>query len=110
MSAPVAACGLAGRCWGRVRRRVPRPAHAECQPHEWAKLTASDAGANNYDFGLSVAVSGDTAVIGADCDDALAGTEVGSAYVFDLTCSAPGDLYGDVDEADFAEFQAAFPG
>jgi uncharacterized repeat protein (TIGR02543 family) len=45
-----------------------------------AKLTASDAAAGDY-FGRSVAVSGDTAVIGAYWDDD-GGNESGSAYVF----------------------------
>jgi len=44
------------------------------------KLTASDAAAGNV-FGNSVAVSGDTAVIGA-LDDDDAGSLSGSAYVF----------------------------
>jgi hypothetical protein len=45
-----------------------------------AKLTASDGAANDF-LGLSVAVSGDTAVIGADGDDDN-GSDSGSAYVF----------------------------
>ncbi|MBK8430868.1 MAG: hypothetical protein IPL28_06050 [Chloroflexi bacterium] len=47
---------------------------------EQAKLTASDAAANDF-FGISVAVSGDTAVIGAYQDDNV-GSNSGSAYVF----------------------------
>ena len=43
-------------------------------------LTASDAAAS-YDFGWSVAVSGDTAVVGASDDDA-GGVSAGAAYVF----------------------------
>ena len=46
-----------------------------------AKLTASDAAADDK-FGYTVAVAGDTAVVGAASDDTLAGTEAGSAYVF----------------------------
>ena len=46
-----------------------------------AKLTASDAAADDQ-FGYSVAVAGDTAVVGAHSDDTLAGTDAGSAYVF----------------------------
>jgi FG-GAP repeat len=46
-----------------------------------AKLTASD-GAASDEFGFSVAVSGDTAVVGAPYDDTPAGTDAGSAYVF----------------------------
>jgi len=45
-----------------------------------AKLTAADAAANDH-FGNSVALSGDTAVVGAVWDDD-AGTDSGSAYVF----------------------------
>ncbi len=49
-------------------------------PTEVAKLTALGAMAGDQ-FGRSVAVSGDTAVIGADLDDDK-GTNSGSAYVF----------------------------
>jgi hypothetical protein len=45
-----------------------------------AKLTASDAAADDW-FGISVSVSGDTAVVGSDWDDD-AGRNSGSAYVF----------------------------
>ena len=45
-----------------------------------AKLTASDGAANDW-FGVSVAVDGDTAVIGALYDDDN-GSDSGSAYVF----------------------------
>ena len=45
-----------------------------------AKLTASDAAASDY-FGYSVAVDGNTAVIGASLDDDDGSTS-GSAYVF----------------------------
>jgi len=56
------------------------PARADCDPEELAKLTASDATAW-HGFGASVAVDGDTAVIGAD--PAYDWTEKsGSAYVF----------------------------
>jgi FG-GAP repeat len=46
-----------------------------------AKLTASDAAAADL-FGSNVAISGDTAVVGARSDDTAAGTDAGSAYVF----------------------------
>jgi hypothetical protein len=46
-----------------------------------SKLTASDAAASDT-FGLSVAVSGDMAVVGAISDDTDAGPDAGSAYVF----------------------------
>ena len=46
-----------------------------------AKLIAHDAAADDL-FGYSVAVSGDTVVVGALFDDHLLGTNAGSAYVF----------------------------
>ena len=52
-------------------------------PDNWGelkKLTASDAAANDW-FGASVAISGDTAVVGAKYDDD-GGNDSGSAYVF----------------------------
>jgi uncharacterized protein (DUF2345 family) len=42
-----------------------------------AKLTASDSANGDY-FGYSVAIEGDTIVVGAECDD----SDRGSAYVF----------------------------
>jgi hypothetical protein len=45
-----------------------------------AKITAADAATNDY-FGVSVALSGDTALIGAYSDDG--GPNSGSAYVFE---------------------------
>jgi hypothetical protein len=48
---------------------------------ETAKLTASD-GADSDQFGASVAISGDTVVVGAVGDDIGANTDQGSAYVF----------------------------
>ena len=48
-----------------------------------AKLTASDAAAGDY-FGRSVAISGSTAIVGANADDD-AGRSSGSAYLFDIT-------------------------
>jgi hypothetical protein len=71
-----------------------------------AKLTASDGAANDQ-FGNQVALSGDTAVVGAYRDDAGANTDQGSAYIFTrsgttwtqqakLTAfdGAAGDLFG----------------
>ena len=54
------------------------------------KLTASD-GQSGDQFGYSVAVSGDgtTALVGASGDDTDAGTQAGSAYVYDLSGGAP---------------------
>ncbi len=48
---------------------------------EEAHVFASDA-APSDDFGFSVALSGDTAVVGARFDDTPAGANAGSAYVF----------------------------
>jgi hypothetical protein len=52
-------------------------------PVEVFKLTASDAAANDL-FGFSVAISGNTAIVGADNNDD-AGSNSGSAYIFDTT-------------------------
>jgi len=45
------------------------------------KLVASDAAASDW-FGISIALSGDTAVVGAYQDDHAGGTNAGSVYVF----------------------------
>jgi hypothetical protein len=55
-------------------------AHAAIDPAKVQKLLAGDGAADDY-FGDSVAVSGDTAVIGVDGDDDKGGMS-GSAYVF----------------------------
>jgi hypothetical protein len=49
---------------------------------EQQKLVASDAAASDH-FGLDLALSGDTAVIGAEGDDHSGGSHSGSAYVFE---------------------------
>ncbi len=72
---------------------------------EVAKLTASDGAADDW-FGVSVAISGDTAVIGSYRDDDIGG-DSGAAYIFQrrgsswtevakLTASdgAAGDFFG----------------
>ncbi len=46
-----------------------------------AKLTASDGGADDF-FGQSVAISGETAIVGAPDDDIGANENQGSAYVY----------------------------
>jgi hypothetical protein len=46
-----------------------------------ARLTASDGAAEDF-FGFSVAISGDTAVVGANWDDIGSNNHQGSAYVF----------------------------
>ncbi|MCH7811589.1 MAG: FG-GAP repeat protein, partial [Chloroflexi bacterium] len=59
----------------------PEPQSAEAALlSEVKKLLASDAQAGDQ-FGFSVAVSGDTAVVGAFFEDA-GGTDAGAAYVF----------------------------
>lgn len=50
---------------------------------EQVKLTASDGAASDY-FGYAVALSGDTALVGAYLDNTIAGAYAGSAYVFRL--------------------------
>ena len=71
-----------------------------------AKLTADD-GAEHDIFGVSVGISGNTAIIGAYKDDDH-GEDSGSAYVFAVgpdedgdgimdVCLCPGDLDGDLD-------------
>ena len=50
---------------------------------ETAKLTASDGGRFDY-LGLSVAVDGDTVVVGAPHEDE-SGTDAGSAYVYEIS-------------------------
>jgi microcompartment protein CcmL/EutN len=59
---------------------------------EEAKLTASDAATGDI-FGRSVAVSGDTAVVGASSNDD-AGSGSGSAYVFVTSSSVPDQVTG----------------
>ena len=53
-------------------------------PVELARLTASD-GAEDDRFGITVALSGGLAMVGASSDDGPAGVDQGSAYLFDLT-------------------------
>ena len=57
-----------------------RPSAGWASATQTAKLTASDAAAND-EFGLSVAVGGDTVVVGAHQDDDNV-ADSGSAYVF----------------------------
>ncbi len=51
-----------------------------CVPNEWQKLLASDGVGGDW-FGMSVAISGNVAVVGGIGDDDN-GTNSGSAYVF----------------------------
>ena len=56
-----------------------KPATGWADNTETAKLTASDRNTNN-DFGSSVAIDGDTVVVGAEGKD----SDKGAAYVFDI--------------------------
>jgi len=59
-----------------------RPANAQCEVHENAKLTASDAADQDH-FGYSVSLSGDQALVGVYGDDCpLGGPECGSAHLY----------------------------
>ena len=58
--------------------------------HQTAKLTASDGAAGDA-FGVSVALSGDTALVGANGDDVTFGDE-GSAYIFVKPAGGWGDM------------------
>ena len=51
------------------------------------KLTASDGAVDDF-FGHSVAISGSTAIVGADGDDEN-GFESGSAYLYTASAPAP---------------------
>ncbi len=66
------------------------------------KLTADDAAFGDQ-FGFSVAMSGDIAIVGAWRNDD-AGSNSGSAYVFEQSLRCPADLNGDgaVEAADLA--------
>jgi hypothetical protein len=57
------------------------------------KLEASDAGAVDL-FGNSVAISGETVVVGAVLDDGAAGPDQGSAYVFAPPANQPPNCGG----------------
>ncbi|RKZ12256.1 hypothetical protein DRQ53_15040, partial [bacterium] len=79
-------------------------------PDTWGqvvKITPSD-GAANDSFGISVSISGDTVVVGADRDDDN-GDESGSAYLFQRDQGGPGawgqlaEIYAS-DGADFDRF------
>jgi hypothetical protein len=49
---------------------------------QWQKLLASD-GAEGDQFGASIAISGETVVVGAHMNDGAAGRDQGSAYFFE---------------------------
>ena len=52
------------------------------------KLTASDTGDDDY-FGRSVAISGDTVVVGAWGENGAGGDDRGAAYVFERNEAGP---------------------
>lgn len=59
----------------------PNETFAQCELQEDAKLTASDA-AQGEDFGSSVSVSGDVAIVGAIYDDCEGGHICGSGHIY----------------------------
>ena len=64
---------------------------------EVIKLTASDAGVEDYFGNGDVALSGDHALIGAYGHDGTAGTNSGAAYVFEIPLFADGFESGTTD-------------
>lgn len=58
-----------------------QPVRAQCNTVQQGKLLANDAAANDS-LGYSIAVSGDTGIVGADADDNTGGTNAGAAYVY----------------------------
>ncbi len=70
---------------------------------EVTKLTASDADAGDF-FGVGVAVSGDTAVVGADNEDA-GGSDAGAAYVFQRN-QGGANAWGEVTKLTASDAQA----
>ena len=70
---------------------------------EVEKITASNAGANDF-FGQSVAVSGDTAIVGAFVED-TGGSNAGAAYVFQRD-QGGADIWGEVKKLTASDAQA----
>ncbi|MCZ7684310.1 MAG: hypothetical protein M5U28_38260 [Sandaracinaceae bacterium] len=90
----------------RGRARALPAAHRSLVATEQAKLEASDGATNDF-FGTSVALDGDTALVGASYDDTSRGANAGSAYVFvrsgptwteqarlEASDGAAGDIFG----------------
>jgi len=77
---------------------------------EQSELLPADGTAGDH-YGRSVALSGNSIVVGAYFDD-QGGLEAGSAYFFDITCTAPcpADLTGDgiLNFFDVSAFLGAF--
>ena len=65
-----------------------------------AKLTAADGAAFDY-FGISVAISGDYALVGAYLDDIGANIQQGSAYVFKRTGTSWSPVRPVIDNSPF---------
>ena len=74
---------------------LPGAIQAQTTTTELAKLIASDA-APKDNFGYSVAISGDTAVVGASHDTHTGGLEAGSAYVFERSNTGGAGTWGEV--------------
>lgn len=73
--------GIAAVCGCLALFGAATPVRGQCDPQELSRLIATDAAAGDQ-FGSSVAVDGDTAVVGAYFDDLPGGIDHGSAYVF----------------------------
>jgi hypothetical protein len=58
------------------------PVFAQCDPSAQAAFGPAD-GASGDRFGFAVAISGNTALVGAQVDDNENGTDAGAAYIFD---------------------------
>ncbi|MCH8920375.1 MAG: FG-GAP repeat protein, partial [Chloroflexi bacterium] len=82
----------------------PEPQSAEAALAEVLKLTASDAQAS-VEFGFSVAVDGDTAVVGAFRESA-GGSNAGAAYVFGRN-EGGADNWGEVKKLTASDAQGA---
>ena len=82
----------------------PQPQSAEATLlNEIRKLLASDAQSGDI-FGRSVAVSGDTAIVGADLEDA-GGSGAGAAYIFQRDQGGAGN-WGEVKKLTASDAQA----
>jgi len=75
---------------------------------EAAKLTASDA-ENGDRFGISVAIDGSIAVIGANGDDDTGLTNPGSVYVFQLVLPTIPVFSDGFESGDTAAWSASMP-
>jgi hypothetical protein len=69
------------RMIGALIAFIVPPAWSQCEPLEVSVLAASDGHAGD-EFGVSVAIDGATALVGADLDYVLGQAAAGSAYVF----------------------------